>query len=64
MRVVIHNHVPVRDAQKLSHEAVEYGRSNGKDRCELCQHFLAGDHCELVQDPISRDGWCKKFKRG
>lgn len=50
---------------KLSHAAVHYGKSTGKDRCDGCQHHIDGKplHCELVADPIAPDGWCEKFER-
>lgn len=66
-RVVIHNHI-TRDADKLSHEEVNYGPSKtGRDRCEVCKNIRAivplKPECIFVQDPISYGGWCKLFQR-
>ena len=57
----------VKDAQhehqKLSHASVHYGPGHAPEFCNKCEHFQAKSHCELVQDPISKSGWCKLWTR-
>lgn len=47
---------------KKSHVEVNYGASNGQERCGNCRYF-AKPHCELVVDPIQLSGWCKLWDR-
>lgn len=38
--------------------------SDPSHRCALCRHFLAPDGCQVVEGPISPEGWCKFFEAG
>lgn len=48
---------------KLSHTEVAYGSGKPTSKCSICQYFEKGTepHCQLVEDPIEPEGWCKLF---
>ncbi len=47
---------------KLSHDAAKYqDKPNHGQQCSKCVHFEAPNHCKLVQDPISPNGWCTLY---
>lgn len=55
---------------KLSQQEVDYGPGKAKSKCALCEYFYKegprsppwpDPKCELVEDPIIPDGWCKLF---
>src|SRR4051794_33951163 len=35
---------------------------NGRQRCGGCKHFLKPNRCEIVDDGISPQGWCRYFE--
>lgn len=34
---------------------------NGAQHCGVCAHFRPPGSCEIVEGPISPDGWCRYF---
>jgi len=52
----------IRGRQKVSKASARYRDSpNGAQRCGGCVHFRGGT-CEIVEGPISANGWCRHFK--
>jgi hypothetical protein len=48
---------------KVSQSSVKYQHyPHQHRRCSQCTMFLAPDACTLVQGPISKHGYCIKFK--
>lgn len=43
---------------KMAHQAAHYGPGTKKEHCGNCEHYL-GNECELVQNPITSQGWCR-----
>lgn len=51
-------------APKRSHKAVHYEQTGMPSaHCGICEHFRAPHSCEIVESPISRDGWCNQFRK-
>jgi hypothetical protein len=48
---------------KLQHDEVQYGPGKPKSHCSICEYYLKPDHCQLVNDPIEAQGWCKLFTK-
>ena len=49
---------------KLSQQEVDYGNGKPESHCSICKYdFKEGgiSHCQLVEDPIDPNGWCKLF---
>jgi hypothetical protein len=47
---------------KVSKESVAYqDQPDGTMRCQLCAHFTPPGACQLVQGPISPQGYCRLF---
>lgn len=45
---------------KMAKAAAQYQtQPKGEQRCAACLHFIAASNtCQLVEGPISPDGWC------
>ncbi|MBR0795548.1 iron oxidase [Bradyrhizobium jicamae] len=49
-------------SDKMTKPQAEYQETpNGIYSCGLCSLFVAPDGCKVVEDAISKDGWCKAF---
>jgi hypothetical protein len=47
---------------KVSRQSVAYqDQPDGGKRCSLCAHFVAPGSCQIVQGPISPQGYCRLF---
>jgi hypothetical protein len=47
---------------KVSRQSVAYqDQPDGGKRCSLCAHFVAPSSCQIVQGPISPQGYCRLF---
>lgn len=51
---------------KFTKEFAGYVASGGRDRCDQCTRYVAGNGqdngtCQLVEGTVSRDGWCKFY---
>jgi hypothetical protein len=47
---------------KVSKEAVAYqDQPDGNQRCSICVHFVAPNACQIVEGPISPQGYCRLF---
>jgi hypothetical protein len=47
---------------KVSRQSVAYqDQPDGGKHCSLCAHFLPPGSCQLVQGPISPQGYCRLF---
>lgn len=46
---------------KMSQEEANYRQGNDRERCELCEHYLGGDQCAVVQSPVAPDGLSDEF---
>jgi hypothetical protein len=47
---------------KVSRQSVAYqDRPDGGKSCRLCAHFIAPGSCQIVQGPISPQGYCRLF---
>jgi hypothetical protein len=56
----------IEDAEKVSREAVSYGRATGHDRCSTCsmrtdEQSAMLAHCSLVNGLVRTDRICDKF---
>nr|PZN77035.1 MAG: hypothetical protein DIU57_16920 [Pseudomonadota bacterium] len=50
------------EGEKVSKAEAEYqSKPNGRERCELCAHYMDGA-CSIVKGRISPDGWSKFFE--
>lgn len=50
------------EAQKITHGDAKYQLTpNDQQRCEICLQFAPPDHCNIVRNPISANGWCQYF---
>jgi len=53
-------------SSKLTHEQVDYGEGLPQAHCSICKHGHMSrphDRCDLVEDPIDPEKWCKLFRR-
>jgi len=51
--------------QKIEHAVVDYHQTDGEERCDRCIHYVLdenGNGCEIVEEPIHPNGWCRLFK--
>jgi hypothetical protein len=54
----------VQGGRKLTKASARYrDRPNGNQQCAGCVHFLPPGDCEIVEGPISPEGWCRNYKR-
>jgi nitrous oxide reductase len=42
-------------------EAQYQDKPKGISRCGFCRHFYSPDICEIVSEPVSREGWCRFY---
>jgi hypothetical protein len=50
------------DASKASKESVGYSDStSATDKCGLCEFYIEGGRCRLVEGDIDPQGWCELF---
>lgn len=57
----------VGDASKLAKKTVDYSQSKGDDRCDGCEHFIAGGElgdCEIVNGAIRPEWTCDRYQAG
>ena len=54
----------VEAATKVTPAMASYQTSpKGDAKCETCSHFQAPSSCDLVDGPISPNGWCSLFEK-
>ena len=54
--------VPANAQLKVSKPSVAYqDQPDGSRRCDLCAHFVRPGSCQIVEGPISPQGYCRLF---
>jgi len=49
-------------AKQTKAEARYQDQPNGAQRCGECAHFRPPSDCEVIQGPVSANGWCRNFR--
>jgi hypothetical protein len=49
--------------EKRTKPSVDYSVGMKSAHCSICEHWIAGGHCEKVAGPIEPDHWCKLFHK-
>lgn len=49
---------------KRTKASVQYGVAVRPDhRCGICEHWIPGGRCQVVEGPIRSDYWCRLWER-
>lgn len=52
----------IKEEDKIKKPDAKYqDKPKGQQRCEICLNFQPPSTCKIVQEPVTRHGWCQLF---